>query len=429
MEGLIEVYLDWNDHEPAKRLGTLRVRLGRTGEIFDFAFDDAVINEAALTRQTLDPDLRLFPGPQFPRDGRTMFGIFKDSSPDRWGETLIRRRFDRDKRAGLVPPSARLGESDYLLGVHDTFRSGGLRYKLTDDGPFLDNRDGSAAPPFVRLRELEAASRAIEDAPSGDDPATDGWLRLLLAPGASLGGARPKASVVDIEGHLWIAKFPSVKDRYDVGAWELVVQKLAERCGIRVPMSDARTFTDAGHTFLVRRFDRRESGTRIHFASAMTLTGHVDGASASTGASYLEIAEVIMSQGAAPREDLIELWTRIVFTIMVSNTDDHLRNHGFLLIPDAGWRLSEAYDMNPVPDSSGLSLNIDESDNALNLDLVRSVAPYFRVKDAEATLIISRVADVVGHWSDLATSLGINRAEQGDMADAFRLAQAAGKSV
>jgi serine/threonine-protein kinase HipA len=425
MNGLIEVYADWSADDTAKRLGTLRVHPGRTSELFDFTFDDRAITDKVLAKQALDPDLALFTGPQFPRDGRTTFGIFKDSSPDRWGETLIRRRFDRDKRAGAVPRNARLGESDYLLGVHDVFRSGALRYKLTEDGPFLDNRDRSAAPPFVRLRELEAASHAIEDDPRGDDPATDEWLRLLLAPGASLGGARPKASVVDAEGRLWIAKFPSVRDRHDVGGWELVVQRLAERGGIRVPVSDGRAFTDAGHTFLVRRFDRRESGTRVHFASAMTLTGHIDGADASSGASYLEIADVIMSNGASPREDLAELWSRIVFNIMVSNTDDHFRNHGFLLVPNAGWRLSEAYDMNPVPGSTGLSLNIDESDNALDLDLARSVAPHFRIKDPHAKLIIDRIASAVCHWSDIATSLGIERREQDEMADAFRLASGA----
>ncbi|MDP9024367.1 MAG: HipA domain-containing protein, partial [Candidatus Eremiobacteraeota bacterium] len=272
---------------------------------------------------------------------------------------------------------------------------------------------------FVRLRELEAASRALEDDANDDDAATDEWLRLLLAPGASLGGARPKATVIDLEGNLWIAKFPSVKDRYDVGAWELVVARLAERCGLRVPISDARTFASTEHTFLVRRFDRRTSGQRIHFASAMTLTGNQDGAGASTGASYLEIAEIIMSQGATPREDLIELWSRIAFNVMVSNTDDHLRNHGFLLIPNAGWRLSDAYDMNPVPGSSGLSLNIDESDNALDFDLVRSVAPYFRISDAQATSIINRISDVVRDWSEVADSLGIKRRERDDMADAF----------
>jgi serine/threonine-protein kinase HipA len=425
MNGLIEVYADWSTGQPAKRLGALRVRRGRTSELFDFTFDDGAINDATLAKQTLDPDLGLFPGPQFPRDGRTMFGVFKDSSPDRWGETLIRRRFERDKRAGLVPENARLGESDYLLGVHDVFRSGALRYKLPGNGPFLDDRDGSAAPPFVRLRELEAASRAIEEDRQNVDPAADEWLRLLLAPGASLGGARPKATVADVDGRLWIAKFPSVRDRYDVGAWELVLAKLAERSGIRVPASEARTFTEAAHTFMVRRFDRREPGERVHFASAMTLTGHIDGADASSGASYLEIADVIVSNGAAPREDLAELWSRIVFNIMVSNTDDHLRNHGFLLAPNAGWRLSEAYDMNPVPGSSGLSLNIDESDNALDLDLARSVASYFRIKDADAKLTIERIADAVRQWSDTATSLGLKRNEQDDMADAFRLAMKA----
>ena len=421
MEGLIEVYRDWTVAEEPQRLGTLRVRRGRTDELFDFTFDDAALSDPRLARHALDPDLGLFRGPQFPKGGRTAFGVFKDSSPDRWGEMLIRRRFDRDKRAGTIPANSRLGKSDYLLGVHDAFRSGALRYKLNVDGPFLDDRDGNAAPPFVRLRELEAASRAIETDVDEDDPAVDDWLRLLLAPGASLGGARPKATVVGLDKHLWIAKFPSAKDRYDVGAWEFVVQRLAEKCGLLVPGTELRTFAGPEHTFLVRRFDRRASGERIHFASAMTLTGHVDGDGAANGASYLEIAEVIASQGAAPREDLAELWSRIAFNVMVSNTDDHLRNHGFLLTENAGWRLSPAYDMNPVPGSTGLALNIDESDNALDLDLVRSVAPYFRIKDDEATAILTRLASAVATWRAVADSLGIRRAEQNDMADAFRI--------
>lgn len=419
MEEMIAVYKDWSANEPPTRLGTLRARPGRTSEIYDFTLDNGALTDRTLLKQTLDPDVGIFAGPQFPKHGRSMFGVFKDSSPDRWGETLIRRRFDRKKRAGLIPQTARLRQSDYLLGVHDAFRCGALRYKLKPDGPFLDDSEGSAAPPFVRLRELEAASRALEGDANNDNPATDEWLRLLLAPGASLGGARPKATVVDPQGRLWIAKFPSVKDRYDVGAWELVLARLAERCGLRTPASNARTFASEEHTFLVRRFDRHESGARIHFASAMTLTGHSDGEDASSGASYLEIAEIIMSQGASPREDLIELWSRIAFNVMVSNTDDHLRNHGFLLTPNAGWRLSQAYDMNPVPGSSGLSLNINESDNALDRDLVRSVAPYFRIKDAQAILTIDRIAHAVRDWRAIATSVGIKRAEQDDMADAF----------
>ncbi len=419
MERAIEVYRDWATGELPKRLGTLRARAGRTSELFDFTFDDEALSDTTLSKQALDPDLGLFSGPQFPKEGRSIFGVFKDSSPDRWGETLIRRRFERDKRAGLVAKSARLAQSDYLLGVHDAFRSGALRYKVAPDGPFLDSRDTSAAPPFVRLRELEAASRALEDDAHDDGPATDEWLRLLLAPGASLGGARPKATVADVDGDLWIAKFPSVRDRHDVGAWELILSKLAERCGLRVPASDARPFGGAEHTFLARRFDRLTPEARIHFASAMTLTGNDDGAGAASGASYLEIAEVITSQGAAPREDLTELWSRIAFNVMVSNTDDHFRNHGFLLAPGSGWRLSPAYDMNPVPLSSGLALNIDESDNARDLDLVRSVAPYFRLSAADATVIIDRIANAVRTWRTLAGSLRIKRSEQDEMAEAF----------
>ncbi len=415
----IEVYSDWKAAAVPKRLGILRARPGRTGELFDFAFDTDALTDSALLKYRLDPDLGYFTGAQFPKDGRSFFGIFKDSSPDRWGEMLIRRRFERNKRLGTIPHNARLQQSDLLLGVHDAFRSGALRYKRTPEGAFLDDSERNAAPPFVRLRELEAASRALEASSDSDDPASDQWLRLLLAPGASLGGARPKASVVDPEGHLWIAKFPSIRDRYDVGAWELVLHRLAERSGLRVPHADARTFGSDEHTFMTRRFDRNASGARVHFASAMTLTGHSDGDDATTGVSYLEIAEIIVSQGADPREDLVELWSRIAFNVMVSNTDDHLRNHGFLLTPEAGWRLSPAYDMNPAPGSTGLCLHISESDNALDLGLVRSVAPYFRMSDTQATATIDRIASAVRGWREIANSVGISRSEQDDMAAAF----------
>jgi serine/threonine-protein kinase HipA len=419
VEGLIYVDYDWREREQPKRLGVLRVRPGRTGDIFDFTFDDDALADSSLLSGPLDPDLGAFAGQQFPKNGRTNFGVFRDSSPDRWGETLIRRRYDRLKREGSLPSTFRIGQAEYLLGVHDVFRSGALRYKVQTDGPYLDDRSSEAAPLFVRLRELEAASRAIEDDVHGDDPRADEWLNVLLAPGASLGGARPKATVADLYGALWIAKFPSAKDRYDVGGWELVVSRLAERAGLRVSQTEARRFASDAHTFLVKRFDRRPSGTRIHFASAMTLTGNDDGADASSGASYLEIADVIMSHGASPRRDLIELWTRIVFNVMVCNSDDHLRNHGFLRTPNDGWRLSEAYDMNPVPEANGLCLNIDESDNSLDLDLVRSVAPYFRIPDATAREIVGKVSDAVRTWSELATEMGIARSEQRDMSASF----------
>ncbi len=395
----------------------LDTRAGRTGEIFEFAFSKDALHDPHLARQQLDPDIGQFAGPQYPRDARRQFGIFADSSPDRWGRRLIDRNFARRKRAGDLPTTARLRESDYLLGVHDAFRSGALRFKLDDAGAFLAADLPIAAPPFVRIRELEAASRALES-DTEDDPDLDEHLRILLAPGASLGGARPKASVSDADGNLWIAKFPSMNDRHDTGALEYVLHELASRCGICVPAAEARRFVGAAHTFLVRRFDRREAGARIHFASAMTLTGHIDGASA----SYLEVADVLASQGAQAGKDLLELWTRLVFNIMASNTDDHLRNHGFLLTPN-GWRISPAYDMNPNPDSLGLSLDIDDSDNALDLELVRSVAPYFRIRDAEARRIIARLRETMAGWREIAVNLGITGGEQDAMAPAFRATQ------
>jgi serine/threonine-protein kinase HipA len=335
---------------------------------------------------------------------------------------LMRRRLERAQRAGRADPKARLYESDYLMGVHDAYRVGALRFRRDDEGPFLDDQHDIAAPPFVQLRALEAASLALERDKDNMASEADEWLRMLIAPGGSLGGARPKASVVDPTGHLWIAKFPSVRDDYDVGAWEMVVYTLAKACGLDVSDALVRRFGSAHHTFLVKRFDRTAQGRRRHFASAMNLTGHQDGDDASTGASYLEIAQVLMTDGASTDADLRELWSRIVFNVLVSNTDDHLRNHGFLLEPSRGWALSPAFDMNPVAHAHGLKLNISESDNAMDLELAQSVAPYFRVSVEQAEEIISNQILVVSQWRTIADSLSISHREQQQMEAAFRLA-------
>ena len=336
----------------------------------------------------------------------------------------MRRRLERAQRAGITAKAVRLVESDYLLGVHAAFRVGALRFRLDDAGDFLDDRHDTAAPPFVQLRELEVASLALERDEDNTAAQGDQWLRMLIAPGGSLGGARPKASVVDPEGRLWIAKFPSVSDDHDMGAWEMVVHTLARGCGLQIPGSLARRFANPHHTFLVKRFDRTDAGRRLHFASAMTLTGRHDGDDASTGASYLEIARVLIDHGAQTGIDLRELWSRIVFNLMVSNTDDHLRNHGFILVPGKGWRLSPAFDMNPVPHAQGLKLNISQTDNALDLDLARAVAPYFRVYARDAERIIGNCLSVVRRWRTIAAHLGVRSREQGTMAAAFRLASA-----
>lgn len=418
----ITVYADWEGLSTPLRLGMLRAQRGAGREIFEFEFNAAALIHPAVVNLQLDPRLGLFEGRQYPPHGNETFGVFADASPDRWGRMLLRRRLEREQRTGQIDKTVRIHESDYLLGVHDAFRIGALRFRLDDAGDFLDNRHGVAAPPFVRIRELEAASLGLERDEDNTAAEGDDWLRMLIAPGGSLGGARPKASVEDPTGHLWIAKFPSVRDEHDAGAWELLIHTLARRCELRVPESMARRFANPHHTFLVKRFDRTTQGRRLHFASAMTLTGRKDGEDGSTGASYLEIARVLIDHGAQTGTDLHELWSRIVFNLLVSNTDDHLRNHGFILIPGKGWRLSEAFDMNPVPESHGLKLNISEAENVMDLDLVRSVAPYFRVDVKTANEIIERSQAVVRQWSKIATRLGIPVREQEQMVLAFRLA-------
>lgn len=421
MAATIAVYADWVGLPKPLRLGWLHARRGAGREVFEFEFDAVSLVHPAVKNLNLDPRLGLYEGRQHPPRGHETFGVFADASPDRWGRLLMRRRLERAQRAGQVSNAVRLHQSDYLLGVHDVYRCGALRLRLDDAGDFLDQQHGAAAPPFVQLRELEAASLALERDEDNTMAAGEDWLRLLIAPGGSLGGARPKASVVDPNGHLWIAKFPSPRDDHDVGAWELVVQALAKGCGLAVPPGLARRFGSQHHTFLVRRFDRTSRG-RLHFASAMTLTGRQDGDDASTGASYLEIARVLIDHGASTVTDLRELWSRIVFNMLVSNSDDHLRNHGFILMPGKGWRLSEAYDMNPVPASQGLTLNVSESDNAMDLELARSVAPYFRVSKKLADEIVARSQTVVRQWPRIADSLKVRAREQERIASAFRLA-------
>lgn len=422
MAVMIAVYGHWDGLPEPLRLGRLHASRTRGREIFEFEFDAAALESRALTNVQLDTRLGLYEGRQHPGQGSDTFGVFADASPDRWGRLLMHRRLEREQRAGHVARGVRLYESDYLLGVHDAFRVGALRFRLDDAGEFPDDRHDVAAPPFVSLRELEAASLAIERDEDNTEDEADVWLRMLIAPGGSLGGARPKASVVDPNGHLWIAKFPSVRDEHDVGGWELVVQTLAVGCGLRVSESQARRFAHPHHTFLIRRFDRTDTGQRLHFASAMTLTGHKDGDDASTGASYLDIARVLVDHGAQTNEDLRELWSRIVFNVLVSNTDDHLRNHGFILMPGKGWRLSGAFDMNPVPGSFGLTLNVSEHDNSLDLDLVRSVAPFFRVPAKAADEIIERSQAVVKQWRKIAARLALSARACDQMAPAFRLA-------
>jgi serine/threonine-protein kinase HipA len=273
-----------------------------------------------------------------------------------------------------------------------------------------------ATPPWASIQKLEQASQWLEDENAVDNPDYLRWLGLLVAPGASLGGARPKANIVDAKGHLWIAKFPSKQDSSNVGAWEMVTHQLAHLAGISMAECKAQRFSSHYHTFLTRRFDRTPTGQRIHFASAMTLLGFKDG---QEGASYLDLVDFLTTHGGNVGADLEELWRRMAFNICVSNTDDHLRNHGFMLTPE-GWVLSPAYDVNPVETGNGLILNITESNNALELDLALEVAKYFRLNEKRAQEIIHEITMAVSQWRSLAKKQGLSSAECELKSKAFR---------
>lgn len=396
-------------------MGSLTATIVRGKEIFAFEYSSEFLESDSVFE--IDPNLKLYKGAQYINEDERNFGIFLDSSPDRWGRVLMDRREamkaqteDRSRR--------RLMESDYLLGVHDKSRMGALRFKTDEEGPFLDNDPVYSTPPMTSLRELEHATFEFEQESSKDDKEYLKRLSLLIAPGSSLGGARPKASVMSDSGHLWIAKFPSKNDEVDIGAWEFLVYKLALKCGIKMAESKTETFYSDQTTFLTKRFDRDESGGRNHFFSAMTLLGYTDGADAGMGVSYLELLELLITRGSNVEDDTEQLWRRIVFNILVSNTDDHLRNHGFLLEKN-GITLSPAYDINPNPKGYGLNLNIDENDNRLETDIARRIAPLFRLSDSRANEIIEEMKEVVSGWRAEAETLKISRSEIELMAPAF----------
>lgn len=412
----IYVYVDWDGMDSPILMGVLHADIVRGKEVFSFDTDEEWLQHGQF--RILDPDLGKFSGPQYLRDEKPNFGLFLDSSPDRWGRMLMRRREAiLARQEGRKPRT--LYETDYLLGVYDPNRMGALRFKLNPKGEFMDWNKSLSTPPWASIRDLEYASIQLERDDISDDPEYAKWLGMLIAPGSSLGGARPKANILDESGRLWIAKFPSSNDAADVGAWEAVACELARMSGIQVAESKAQRFSGKQHTFLTRRFDRTNTGKRIHFSSAMTMLGLTDGADAAEGVSYLSLVEFLMTNGSEVGRNLEELWRRIVFNISISNCDDHLRNHGFILTQH-GWMLSPAYDMNPDPLGTGLKLNISEDDNSLDFDLAMSVAPYFRLSDKKAVEIIDKVRKSVADWRKVATSYGIPRADQEQMEIAFR---------
>jgi serine/threonine-protein kinase HipA len=410
----VQVCLDLERYENPVFMGLLHCQTGSRGEIFSFEYDRAWLARPEVFE--FDPDLALAPDPQYPALNRANFGIFLDSSPDRWGRILMQRRENvRARREGRKPRILR--DWDYLLGVHDLTRLGALRFRSSSDCPFLDSDDRLAAPPITSLRELQAASLEFEQHIQEEDhPEYERWVTQLLAPGTSLGGARPKASVRDEKGVLCIAKFPSRQDTRDIGGWEIVAHRLATKAGIQVP--EARPFRLADHaytTFLVKRFDRTTRERRLAFVSAMTLAQRADG---EPGASYLELVDLLQARGSDTKADCEQLFRRVLFNILIHNTDDHLRNHGFF-IEEAGIRLSPAYDLNPSIERNELTLAINEVETTCDVSIAMDASKNYGLSIQEADRVLKEVQNAVAGWRTVAAQLAIPKAEQDMMTPAF----------
>lgn len=408
----IFIYAHWLGMKEPKMIGILSAQQAKGRKAFSFEYSNEWIqsNEQIL----LDPDIGWYKGQQYPIQ-KDNFGFFFDSMPDTWGRNLMKRRaIQNAKELGIASPN--LYDIDFLLGVHDECRMGALRFKLNPNGPFLDNSLEATIPPLSRIREIQHAANVFES--DEDKKDINKWLNILMAPGSSLGGARPKANVLDQQNDLWIAKFPSKNDSIDKGAWEFLAYNLAQKVGIEISTSRIERVTGKFHTFFTKRFDRLKN-ERIHFASAMTLTGNNEETIKEKAVSYLDIAEFIKFSCYQNKKDLIQLWKRIVFNISISNTDDHLRNHGFLLT-NKGWTLSPAFDINPSVDKNGLSLNIDTHDNSLDFELAKSVGLYFQLSNNEMNVIIEEIKNAVKNWKTLAQGIGITKSDIEMMSSAFR---------
>lgn len=407
------VYVDLNG--VPYLVGRLWTRTRKNKEGATFEYDARWLEHRE--RFALEPALKIGRGPFHTAADMPMFGAIGDSAPDRWGRALMRRmERRRAERENRTPRS--LQEIDYLLQVDDEARQGALRFAESEGGPFLREEGAKRTPPLVDLPKLLSAAERV-----ADDKDTEEDLRLLLAPGSSLGGARPKASVRDKDGHLAIAKFPRRDDEYNAVLWEAVALTLARKAGIPVP--DARIETVGGKPVLVlRRFDRH-GGQRIPFLSSMSMLDARDNQTR----SYMEIVDALRQRGAAAQDDIRALWRRIVFNILISNTDDHLRNHGFLYGGPTGWRLSPAYDLNPVPVDVKpriLTTAINEDDNTASLDVALAVAPYFELDPARARADAGAVGRAVSTWREEAARHGLAKQEIARMASAFDHADLSG---
>lgn len=398
-----EAHLDAPELGVRQRVGVLYRHAVRTDIPASFEYDkDWLKHDQAFA---LDPRLELWRGEQHPPADVPAFGVFMDSAPDRWGRVLMERR-----EAAAAARDARkmrtFHEMDFLLGVYDHTRMGGLRF-CEPGGPFLDNSD-NAAPPVTDLKELAYISKRIEEPGVEKLPEYERWLAMLIAPGTSLGGARPKANFTDGDQRLWIAKFPAKDDRYDVGGWEYLMHVLARKAGIVVPEARLERLSDRYGTFCSARFDRVDTSRRM-YASAMTLLERQDG---EAGASYLDMAEFISDHGAKGHvdEDLAQLFRRVLFNILVGNRDDHLRNHGFIREP-SGWRLSPAFDINPNTAKQTHALAIDGKNAEPDIRIAMDQAGLYRLGEEAAKDVLDEVRDAIAEWRTEARKLQLPAVE------------------
>lgn len=415
MEKLL-VYADFDWLNEIELIGELTMDSIRGGETYGFEYAKKWLRSHSDI--VLSADINNYVGKQYTQQGKDIFGCFSDSLPDRWGRTLLLRR-EQIMAAEERRPLRRLSSMDFLLGIDDASRMGGFRFKEREDGEFINTTGEFQVPPLASIRELINASGEIELSEEKNMLPEKKWLMQLVHPGTSLGGARPKASVVDDKKQLYVAKFPSRKDLYDVGLWEHFAHVLAKTAGITCAQTKAIKAGEKYHTLLSKRFDRTEGGKRVHFASAMTMLGFSDGQNASTGNGYLDIVDFIVQGCCDIERNLQELFRRVAFNLAIGNCDDHFRNHGFLLTSQ-GWTLSPAYDLNPsLMREQSLLINAYTAEANLNI-LLESSENYLVSKDI-AEQIINDVKQAMASWRRIATSVGLPQFEQNMFADRFAL--------
>ena len=415
MERLL-VFADFDWLDKPELVGELCYEKLRGSESYAFRFDDNWLKFHAGIK--LSEDINNYPGLQYTQPGNDIFGCFSDALPDRWGRTLLKRReqiqASEEKRA-----VRNLSSFDYLMGIDDFSRMGGFRLKRELDGDFINVSPSLKIPPLTELRQLVLASQEVEKSEENDVLPEKKWITQLIQPGTSLGGARPKAGVLDDSGNLCIAKFPSRKDDYDTGLWEHFSHLLARKAGIYAAQTKVLGGLGKYHTLLSKRFDRTDEGKRIHFASSMSLIGLRDGDNAQGGYGYLNIVDFILQSCCDVEKNLQELYRRVAFNICIGNSDDHFRNHGFLLTP-RGWTLSPAYDMNPTLNEYQ-SLLINESSNKADIRTLLESCESYMIKKEVAKNIIRQVQAAVAGWENLAVLLQIPAREVTMFKDRFKL--------